>query len=322
MNTPLSFPYQQWHILGLGAIGGLFACRLQAAGIPVMACPSSSHSDRRSISLTLDEQGVETSYVIPVDADGPIRHLLLTTKAQQSETALRGIEHRLQRDAVVIVLQNGFGVQDWLQTQWPHLNIIAGTTTEGVNRPTRYHLRHAGYGTTWIGPWRANDESAAKAVWTAWQPLSLQLVYDPTIATRLWEKLVMNCAINPLTALLDCRNGALAGQPETQRVMRAVVDEVSMLMKCCGQAADADRLYQKVLEVSHSTGANISSMLADQRSGRATEIDYINGYVARASREHGLAAPVNQWLVECVVARRRFTAASLLAAMPTSQQPL
>lgn len=308
-----------WHILGLGAMGGLFACRLQAAGIPVVACPSPSHSDHRTVSLTLEEQGVETAHVIPVDADGAITHLLLATKAQQSETALRGVEHRLQRDAIVVVLQNGLGIQDWLQAHWPHLQIVAGTTTEGVNRPTPYHLRHAGYGTTWLGPWRSTDESAAQAVWSAWQSLSLQLAYDPAIAARLWHKLVMNCAINPLTALLDCRNGALAGQTETQQVMRAVVDEVSMLMKYCGHAADADQLYQKVLEVSHSTGANISSMLADQRSGRATEIDYINGYVTRASREHGLAAPVNQWLAECVVVRRRFTAASLLAAMPTPQ---
>lgn len=320
MNTPLSSS-QQWHILGLGAIGGLFACRLQAAGIPVVACPSPSRSDQGPFALTLEEHGVETSYVIPVETDGPITQLLLTTKAQQSETALRGVEQRLQRDAVVVVLQNGLGVQDWMQAHWPHLQIVAGTTTEGVNRPTAQHLRHAGYGTTWLGPWRSNDESAAQAVWSAWQPLSLQLAYDPAIAVRLWHKLVMNCAINPLTALLDCRNGALAGQAETQRVMRAVVDEVSMLMKCCGHAADADQLYQKVLEVSQSTGANISSMLADQRSGRATEIDYINGYVTRASREHGLAAPVNQWLAECIVARRRFTAALLLAEMPTLQHP-
>lgn len=319
MTTLSSSSHQQWHVLGLGAIGGLFACRLQAAGIPVMACPSPSHSNHPAVNLTLEEHGVETTYVIPVDAKGPITHLLLTTKAQQSEAALRGVEHRLQRDTVVVVLQNGLGVQNWLQAHWPHLHIIAGTTTEGVNRPTTHHLRHAGYGTTWIGPWRTIDEHAAQAVASAWQPLSLNLAYDPAIATRLWEKLVMNCAINPLTALLDCRNGALAGQTETQQVMRAVVDEVSRLMQYCGQAADADRLYQRVIEVSHSTGANISSMLADQRSGRATEIDYINGYVSRASREHGLSAPVNRWLVECVVARRRFTAASLLAAMPTPQ---
>lgn len=318
MNISSSPKQPQWHILGLGAIGGLFACRMQAAGMPVAACPSPSHADDSPITLTLEEHGAQTTFVIPVQTNSPIARLLLTTKAQQSEAALRQIEHRLQKDAVIVVLQNGLGVQDWLQAHWPHLQIVAGTTTEGVNRPTPQHLRHAGYGTTWVGPWRDSDEKAAKEVASCWQAMSLQLTYDPTIATRLWEKLVMNCAINPLTALLDCRNGALADHAETQHLMHAVVKEVGALMRACGQPADVEQLYQKVLQVSRSTGANISSMLADQRAGRTTEIDYINGYVVRASHTHGIAAPVNQWLLECVVAREPFTATRLLAAMPTS----
>lgn len=319
MNANIPTP-SHWHILGLGAIGGLFACRMQAAGIPVAACPSRSLPASNMLPLVLEEKGERTRFDIPVSHDTPIERLLLTTKAQQSLAALQQVRARLAHNAVIVVLQNGLGVHDEVCERWPELQIVAGSTTEGANRPTPDHIRHAGNGTTWLGPWRARDEAAAQQVFAEWQALPMQRVYDATIAARLWEKLVMNCAVNPLTALLDCRNGELVAHAETRQVMHAVVSEVCTLMRACGQVAETELLYQKVLAVAERTGTNISSMLQDQRSGRLTEIDYINGYVARQSVTRGLAAPINQWLLDAVQARKRLTPTTLLAALPARQR--
>lgn len=294
----------EWHILGLGAIGGLIACRMQAAGWHVSASPSRHHPQTTSRPLTLEEHGTIQTFAIPVRDDTRIERLLLTTKAQQSEAAMRQIQHRLSDHAVVVVLQNGLGIQAWLSQQWPRLQIVAGTTTEGANRPTPQHIRHAGDGTTWLGPWRECDEDASRAVCEQWQALPMQTTYDQAIIVRLWEKLVMNCAINPLTALLNCRNGELREHSETRYIMEKIVQEVCALMQASGLPADAETLYQKVLEVSGRTGANISSMLQDQRAGNATEIAYINGFVSRQSTALGVSAPINQRLVELMEERR------------------
>lgn len=300
-----------WHVLGLGAIGGLFACRLQNAGIPVASCASATLQDKSHVTLTLEEDNTLRQHDISVDDRGPIERLLLTTKAQQSEAAIKAIAHRFQPGAIVVVLQNGMGVHSMLSDQFPDLQILAATTTEGANRPTPDHIRHAGHGTTWIGPWQAKDLDAALQVATEWQNAGLPLEFDADIARRLWEKLVMNCAINPLTALLDCRNGELVRHDETRRVMHRIVKEVMELMQFYGISANEESLQEKVLAVAERTGANISSMLQDQRAGRTTEIAYINGFVATMAARAGKPAKLNQWLTDQVQQRQRHTPASL-----------
>ncbi len=281
-----------------------------------MACPSPSLASAAVARLTLEENGQCVEVDIPVSPAGPIEHLLLTTKAQQSEAALQSLQDRLTPDATVVVLQNGLGVQDWLATRYPGIHIIAATTTEGANRPTPRHIRHAGHGTTWLGPWRAEDATAADAVFAQWSALAMPIEFDPDIAQRLWEKLVMNCAINPLTALLDCRNGELEQQEETRRIMQAVVNEVATLMGAAGRPADAGKLYEKVLAVAQRTGANLSSMLQDRRAGRDTEIEFINGYVARKASTLNVATPVNVWLNTQVQRRASHTPVTLWQAAP------
>lgn len=315
MTTQTSPRSAHWHILGLGSVGGLFACRMVAAGIPVVACPSPSLANATVARLTLEENGHFTDFDIPLSHNGPIEQLLLTTKAQQSEHALRALHDRLTPEATVVVLQNGLGVHEWLITRYPGIHVIAATTTEGANRPTSHHIRHAGHGTTWLGPWRAEDASAADAVFAQWSALALDMQFDPDIAQRLWEKLVMNCAINPLTALLDCRNGELEHHAETRHFMQAIVNEVAAVMCALGRPADAAALYEKVLAVARRTGANVSSMLQDHRAGRDTEIDFINGYVARTARTLNVETPVNAWLGKQVQEKNSHTPETLFQAI-------
>lgn len=318
MTTHTATRKPHWHILGLGAVGGLFACRMLAAGLCVSACPSPSRAGTPRLPLTLEEKTGRTRFDVPLSSSGTIEYLLLTTKAQQSESALHAVRDRLTASSVIVVLQNGMGIHEWLASEYPGVGIVAATTTEGANRPAPQHIRHAGDGMTWLGPWRSQDQDAARAVYAQWSPLAMNIAYDADIAQRLWEKLVMNCAINPLTALLDCPNGEVRGHAETRRVMQVVVKEVSEVMRAMGREADAGILYEKVLAVAERTGANLSSMLQDARAHRSTEIDFINGYVARKAEGLGLSAPVNAWLTAEVKKGARHSPATLSASLPAS----
>ena len=108
------------------------------------------------------------------------------------------------------------------------------------------------------------------------------------ILGRLWRKLALNCAINPLTVLYDCRNGGLSAHPAEIATLCAELDE---LLQVCGQPAAAEGLHGDVLRIIQATAANYSSMHQDVAQGRRTEIAYLLGYACAAARRHCCAVP-------------------------------
>lgn len=99
--------------------------------------------------------------------------------------------------------------------------------------------------------------------------------WSTDILTRLWRKLALNCAINPLTVLYQCRNGELQAH---QCEVATLCAELGELLECCGQPDAALDLQHEVERVIQATAANYSSMYQDVAAGRRTEISYLLGY--------------------------------------------
>lgn len=126
---------------------------------------------------------------------------------------------------------------------------------------------------------------------------SVQL--EPDTQRLLWTKLVLNAAINPVTALYRIPNGMLPAHPEAAALARDLLLESARIARSTGIALDDDDiLQQRLLAICETTSENRSSMLCDVETGRATEIDAINGAILRHARAHGLDAPVNAKLIE------------------------
>lgn len=118
------------------------------------------------------------------------------------------------------------------------------------------------------------------------------------ILTRLWRKLALNCAINPLTVLHDCQNGGLLGHLGE---VDALCAELAQLLRRCGQPEAADGLDEEVQRVILATAANYSSMYQDVRAGRRTEVHYLLGHACRAAGRHGLQLPELERLLQRLV---------------------
>lgn len=103
--------------------------------------------------------------------------------------------------------------------------------------------------------------------------------------------------INPLTAILNCPNGEL--RHHQQEIMQ-ICEEVAAVIEREGHHTSAEDLRDYVMQVIDATAENISSMLQDIRALRHTEIDYINGFLLRRARAHGIAVPENTRLFEMV----------------------
>ena len=128
------------------------------------------------------------------------------------------------------------------------------------------------------------------------------------------EKLAVNAIINPITALVDTRNGGILYNFALNRTMRLLLAEISLVIRSLPELKSipnvntrfsSGKLEAMVIAVANKTSQNISSMLADVREGRRTEIEYINGYIVRRGEEIGIKCFMNYLVVQLVKGKRQ-----------------
>lgn len=271
-------------------MGMLWATRLARAGLPVTLILRNEdrlQAYRAAQGLTLIEGEDLQQWAINAQTpenEEPIQRLLVTCKAYDAEQAVKQIAGRLSPDAELILLQNGLGSQQAVAAQVPHARCVFASSTEGAYRDGDWRVVFAGRGHTWLG----DPQQGPAPQWLAELQLSgIAHEWSENILSRLWRKLALNCAINPLTVLHDCRNGGLQAHPAEVNTLCA---ELSALLEHCGQAEAAIDLATEVHRVIQATANNYSSMHQDVSQGRRTEIGYLLGYACTAARNRQFAA--------------------------------
>lgn len=297
-----------WYLLGAGSVGTLWACRLARAGLPVRLILRSTSRVEQYLErpgLSLIENGHAFTAALPAEtaeAATPIERLLVTCKAYDVVTAVASVRQRLMPGATVVLLQNGLGSQQVVSEALPEAQVVYGSTTEGAWCQADGSVVFAGQGLTWLG--RQGDAQAP--AWLAdLAQAGIPCQWTPHILARLWRKLAVNCAINPLTVLHQCRNGALKDHAEA---VNALCLELTALLQAVGQAEAAEGLSSEVARIVTATAANYSSMYQDVAAGRRTEIAYLISYACGRAASLGLALPhleaLQQRLVDYLAARQ------------------
>lgn len=289
-------------ILGAGSLGQLWAGYLAnapatAGQIRFVARPGAVNA---TLHYRLQTPEGHTSEVKIPFLD-PVKEcpslLLVTTKAADVLPALNAIVPSLPEDVPIVLFQNGMGSQQSVAAQWPGRSVLAASTTEGANRPEPDLTVHAGHGRTWIGALTRAAEPRLSGILALLASSGLEVIPEPDIEARLWQKLIINAGINAFTALLNRPNGDILNAPVYLEWIDGLCEELHQVMAAEGRPSPgADELRQQIEAVARSTASNTSSMRADVLRGRATEIDYINGYVADRGKALNIATPVNQML--------------------------
>ncbi|KAL4754759.1 hypothetical protein BDW72DRAFT_165238 [Aspergillus terricola var. indicus] len=265
-----------------------------------------------------------------------IECLIVSVKAPATVSALESVRHRLTPKSTVLFIQNGMGVIDAVNErvfpdpgQRPHY--MLGIVSHGLaQRSGRFHVTHTGVGTTILGPVPSQNSSRSASLGKAsyWAPSTKYLlrtltltpplvaVAEPPSSIMLYqlEKLAMNSVINPLTALMDCRNGELLYNYSFTRVMRLLLLEISSVICSLPELQgipgvesrfSPERLRWMVTQLASKTAKNHSSMLQDMRANRTTEIEFLNGYIVRKGEELGIKCVVNYTIKHLVLAKQR-----------------
>ncbi len=264
----------RWHILGAGAIGSLFASRLQSGGAQVTLINRSTCPSRRTV---LVEHGNERKIFffdqVSVTTKRPIKNLLICTKAWAAKDALASVTNCLSPGSQVVLLCNGMGIAESLIPLIKRNRMLAiGSTTAGCRIDEQGILHISNEGSTCMG-WFKKKQAQPK--WTAiWAHGVAKFSWEDDVLPSLLEKTAINAVINPLTAIHKISNGELLSKAmEGLRI--GVTSEVQSLLNAAGEHNIASRLPSRVEQICRLTSTNQSSMRVDLERGRKTEIDSI-----------------------------------------------
>jgi 2-dehydropantoate 2-reductase len=275
-------------ICGTGALATFFAARLSAIGLRVTLLGS-----WQAGLDALNQDGAKLG-----DAAYPVRALsdprecqgaelaLVLVKAWQTERAARQLAECLRPDGIAVSLQNGLGNHEALAATLGLNRVKAAVTSLGATLLGPGHVRPGGEGTTTLVADPALDGLAAHLTESG-----LRVERSETVESLVWGKLVVNSAINPLTALFQIPNGKLLESPPAREIMRSLARETAQVAGLQAIALPFDDPFAAVEEVVRRTASNFSSMYQDVLRGAPTEIDAINGAVARLGGDH---APLNR----------------------------
>nr|WP_299241887.1 2-dehydropantoate 2-reductase [uncultured Halomonas sp.] len=281
-------------ILGPGALGRLLAAYLgqpyleQQNRIALVDRKASS----RPINLVTPE-GETLSRLVPrIAADQAPRQPMvvhLTTKAYAAEQALAVLAEHIDPATPLVLWQNGFRVQEPLTQRWQG-PVLCATTTEGAYTQGADGVVHAGHGHTFIGHLGGGYSDLAKRVAGTLGTSGLAAAPCGDIRHRLWHKLAVNAAINPLVARYRIRNGQLRDRP-FRPMVAALIDEIDSIMRAESIPPPEHGWEAMIWKVVDTTSNNRASMLQDVLAGRPTERDAILGPLREAAERHGIAAP-------------------------------
>ena len=294
-------------IVGQGAIGSLFAYywREYRPVLLVKHLPS-----KPTILHLLDN----TSALLDANFESVLAPknrlfdcLIITVKSYQIPLLITHLRTWLPSQTSIILVQNGMGGAEALANAFPSNPLYVGTTTDAVFKTDENIYQVTGQGRLDIGKWQdfsANYKPcktlSSKALQSHFCTLlnkHPRLEWHNNIRIALYQKLAINAVINPLTALLNIKNGQLF--KHAQQVSKLKEEINTLYQAClpseltsCNAPLSANVLTQLIDSVIVSTANNFSSMQQDVHYGRETEIEAVLGYLLKMSIEGNLNTPL------------------------------
>jgi 2-dehydropantoate 2-reductase len=294
-------------IVGPGAMGSLFGGLLTRAGeeLWLVGYEKGQVETICSVGLTLEEKG--EFQIIPMKATpdvtsvGKADLVIFFVKTYDMEKAVSDSLALEKEDTIFLTLQNGLGNEDMICNHIDRKKVMLGITGHGATLLRPGHIRHAGWGKTFIGELDHRITDRALRIAQRFCNAGIETEVSPNIHDQVWGKLLVNVGINALTALTGFKNGQLVDYPETLRLMERLVSEAAEVAKKKGAHVDEDPI-DRVRKVAEATRENRSSMGQDFDHRRQTEIDAINGAIVREAQQLGVPVPFNQAVTDLVKA--------------------
>lgn len=276
-------------VLGAGAIGSSYGALLSRKN-DVTLIENENHVDAiisRGLTLSGD---VQKEFFIK--AETKIREvpsntlILLTTKAHDSEKAITEIKGLLKDDTVILILQNGLGNKELVKRiVRDEIQIVRGLVKSAAE------FLEPGKVAFWNGETILEQTKMSKRIVWLFNASGLRTRISNEMDEEMWNKLVVNCVVNPITAILRVRDNEVAVD-SLRQLRHGIVEECVKVGRCEGIVFQLD--LKEAIEKDIMKFTNFSSMCQDIMKRKKTEIDFLNGKIVELGKKHNISTPINE----------------------------
>ena len=294
-------------VIGAGAIGMLVGARLQLSGHDV------TWYVRRSQQFELLQRNgfqLDNQLIYPVqieicsELNRTIDVVIWTIKQTQlNDDILMWAAERFGQAPYWISFQNGIGHQRFYSKWVSFEKMVYAVTTEAAYKMSDQLVQHTGIGQTWFGTYGETSVSQWLQEWvTSWVESGFVGHAVRTIEPMILKKWIVNCVVNPLTAIYRVRNGQLMEREELRTKAKELFLEIVLVL---GESSfqqqvqmTSEELWAWIQEVCVRTASNHSSMLQDVLNEKPIEWQALNGELIRMATEKKIVLPLHNWLKE------------------------
>jgi|TARA_B100001971_G_scaffold169290_1_gene161036 2-dehydropantoate 2-reductase len=280
-------------VLGAGAIGSLYGVKLSKL-YDVTLVARQKHADeinKNGLKITgLENNTYKLKAITKIKKIEDNTLVLLTTKVYDSKKAVWGIRNLIKKDTIILCLQNGLYSENIVkEVVGDKCLVLRGISNIGAAflKPGTIQYNTTSY--------TAIEKSIlSKDLVNELKKYGLDSYVSENIKQDEWKKLIINCLINPISAILRKKNNAIADE-NLNPLKKMIADECLKVAERDGIKFDID--FVKMVNKMIKDSKNISSMQQDILKGKKTEIDYLNGAVVELGRKYKIKCPVNEGLV-------------------------
>lgn len=296
--------WPRFAIVGAGAVGGYFGGLLARAGASVVMIGRKSFVEAVKTSgilldtLTFKEFApVEASTELGAARGADI--IFFCVKTTDNSVTARDLAPFLSPKSIVLSLQNGVDNVEQIQAA-AKIAVSQAVVYVAASVPEPGHVKHVGRGDLVIGPETEQTKMLAALFARAQVPCRI----SDNIEGELWTKLTCNCALNAISALGRAKYGRIAENANARKLMETVIHEVLAVARAAHVVLpgldNAERAMTGAMKIATQMAEAMSSTAQDLNRGKLTEIDSLNGFIARRGAELGVPTPANHALFTLV----------------------
>lgn len=230
---------------------------------------------------------------------GEVDLIIVFVKAMYTRKALEANQHLIGKNTYVMTLQNGAGHEETLLDFAPRDRVIIGTTQHNSSIIETGHIQHGGGGKTSIGLLGGKSEQLQPIAET-FTDCGFETSVSNDIKRQIWNKLFLNVSNSVMTGILQVKQGFLLDSEHAWFLVERLAREAVAVAIADGVDYNPEEVIANIKTVVGNAREGYTSIYADLRDGRRTEVDTISGSVVKAARRLGVSVPSHEFVVELV----------------------
>ena len=269
----------KYAVIGTGAIGGFYGGRLMRAGNEVNFLLHTDYEYVRENGLQIDscDGSFHLDHVkaFRKTADMPEEDVILVCLKSTREHLLKEmLPPIIKNNPLVVLIQNGIGLEDDLHAIFPELQIAAGLAFICSGKVGPGHIDHQCYGSINIGNYSCHDDALMNQFISDLKAAEIEVNTVEYLEAR-WKKAVWNMPFNGMTVALDTMTNKLLENPSTRQLIRDQMMEVVGAAKALGVNGVDEAFVEKMIQMTDAMTPYKPSMKLDFDNHRPMEIDYL-----------------------------------------------